>query len=250
MSPALAAYQRRAAVPVTVATILLVPALLLDGASLATWRQLGAILNWSTWLVLAAHVAVVLWLGGVRAGWRLVWFDAVLVLVTVPFAPPPWQTARMLRLLRVVRLGVTFAVALHHVRSVLQHRQFHIVAMIAAVAVALGAVGLYQVEYDANANIRSVGDALWWAVVTATTVGYGDISPVTTEGRVIAVALMLLGIGVIGAFTATVASFFVTQEEAPDFKAMARQLAQLEAKVDVLLARESREAGRRPDQDA
>jgi voltage-gated potassium channel len=56
------------------------------------------------------------------------------------------------------------------------------------------------------------GDALWWAVVTATTIGYGDLSPVTVEGRLIAVVLMLTGIGVIGVFTATVASFFFEQE--------------------------------------
>jgi voltage-gated potassium channel len=71
-------------------------------------------------------------------------------------------------------------------------------------------------------------------MVTTTTVGYGDVSPVTPEGRVIAVGLMLTGIGVIGIFTATVASCFF--EQASETAEMERRLARLEAKVDYLVA--------------
>jgi voltage-gated potassium channel len=122
-------------------------------------------------------------------------------------------------------------------RHLLRHRQFHVVATLAACAVALGAIGIYSVEQGVNPNIRTLGDAAWWAIVTATTVGYGDISPATPEGRAIAIVLMFLGIGVIGAFTATVASFFVAQEEGSDLSDMESRLARLEAKLDVLLAR-------------
>src|SRR5258706_10881961 len=77
------------------------------------------------------------------------------------------------------------------------------------VIVGLGAMGILAVERGQNNSIQSVGDALWWAVVTTTTVGYGDVSPVTGEGRLIAVALMVVGIGFIGVFTATITSFFL-----------------------------------------
>ncbi len=60
--------------------------------------------------------------------------------------------------------------------------------------------------------IHSYGDALWWAVVTVTTVGYGDKIPMTGAGRVLATGLMLTGIGLVGALTATVASLFVQQQ--------------------------------------
>ena len=239
-STALDSYSRRAARPVTLATLLVVPALLLETASSPSWQQVGGVLNWVTWLILAAHVAVLIALGGFRVGLSLAWFDVALVLLTIPVAPSTWQSFRVLRILRIVRLGVVLLVAGHHVRAVLQHRQFHVVALVACVAVALGAVGIFRVEHGANPHIQSLGDAFWWAIVTATTVGYGDISPTTSQGRIIAVVLMLVGIGVIGAFTATVASFFVTQEEGPDFKQMEARLVRLESKLDALLVREER----------
>jgi voltage-gated potassium channel len=68
--------------------------------------------------------------------------------------------------------------------------------------------------FDENAkgsNIHNYPDALWWAIVTVTTVGYGDRFPVTGGGRAVAVVLMLVGIGLIGVLTATVASLFIKE---------------------------------------
>ena len=74
------------------------------------------------------------------------------------------------------------------------------------VLVLLGAVGLAYFEED-----RPFYDALWWSIVTVTTVGFGDISPVSLGGRLIGVVLMFFGIGVLGMFTATIAGAFVEQ---------------------------------------
>lgn len=60
-----------------------------------------------------------------------------------------------------------------------------------------------------GATIQNVGDGFWWAITTLTTVGYGDIYPTTTEGRLIAVGLMVSGICVLGVISATVAAWFV-----------------------------------------
>jgi len=102
--------------------------------------------------------------------------------------------------------------------------------------VALGAIGIFGAENGQNANIRSIGDAFWWAIVTTTTVGYGDVSPVTSEGRLIAVALMLVGIGFIGVFTATITSFFFDQERSDDVEELRARLSRIEAKLDAVLA--------------
>jgi voltage-gated potassium channel len=60
-----------------------------------------------------------------------------------------------------------------------------------------------------GSNIKNFGDGLWWAITTVTTVGYGDRYPTTTEGRFLAVLLMIMGISLVGAITASVAAWFV-----------------------------------------
>jgi voltage-gated potassium channel Kch len=108
-------------------------------------------------------------------------------------------------------------IGLRLARRLFGRRKFHYIALVAIAVVLLGALGVFLVERGSNRSIGSFGDALWWAVVTATTVGYGDVSPVTLEGRLIAVVLMLTGIGVIGVFTATVAALFFEQTRSPSW---------------------------------
>jgi len=85
----------------------------------------------------------------------------------------------------------------------LRREQYHIVVLVVLALMLLGG-GLY-----ARVEGISLEDALWWAVVTMTTVGYGDISPETLSGKFIGVFLMLTGIGFLGLLTATIASVFV-----------------------------------------
>ena len=71
-------------------------------------------------------------------------------------------------------------------------------------------LGVYEAEHRApGANITNYGDALWWAFVTITTIGYGDYFPVTFEGRTIAVLLMLSGLALVSVITVSFASWFL-----------------------------------------
>ena len=80
-----------------------------------------------------------------------------------------------------------------------------------------------------GSNIHDYGEALWWAIVTVTTVGYGDTYPVTAGGRGVAVVLMLVAIGLIGVLTATVASFFVGEKADEEQAALNQRLDRIEA---------------------
>ncbi|MCL0100628.1 ion transporter [Peptococcaceae bacterium] len=114
----------------------------------------------------------------------------------------------LIRLIRLFRAIIIFKKYYKTVVSLFQTNNLHYVT-IATIAIALlGAVGIQHFERDTG-NIKNFGDALWWSVVTITTVGYGDISPVTTYGRILAAFLMITGIGFLGMLTGTIATYFV-----------------------------------------
>ena len=108
---------------------------------------------------------------------------------------------------------------------------------------------VYNAERQApGSNIHTLGDSLWWAATTVTTVGYGDRYPVTGTGRVMAVMLMLTGIALVGVVTAAVASYFVNlvrqattaqaDEDASDkHELLLAEIQALRASVDALHAR-------------
>jgi voltage-gated potassium channel len=86
----------------------------------------------------------------------------------------------------------------------LKAENLHRVLVAALILIIVGSVAFWALEENLD-----LADALWWSVVTATTVGYGDISPATTGGRLVGVVLMLLGIGFLGVLTATIAGVFI-----------------------------------------
>jgi voltage-gated potassium channel len=106
------------------------------------------------------------------------------------------------------------------------------------IVILVGAVLVRSVEEGVTeANIRSVGDALWWAVTTVTTVGYGDKYPTTGAGRLLASGLMLLGIGLFGVLTASLSSLFVAEARQSDVARVEAELAQLRMEVAGLTRR-------------
>jgi voltage-gated potassium channel len=71
-------------------------------------------------------------------------------------------------------------------------------------------------RYQPGTKIHDLGDAVWWAITRVTPVGYGDVTPVSGEGRVVAVALMIAGVSLLGVVTATLASWIVEKVAAED----------------------------------
>jgi voltage-gated potassium channel len=116
------------------------------------------------------------------------------------------RVVRILRILRGVRstkviLGILFE---NRAKGTLS-----VVAFVSIVLLVFSSIAILNAETGPDANIKNAGDALWWAVTTITTVGYGDKFPVSAEGRIIATVLMTAGVGLFGTFTAYVAAFFV-----------------------------------------
>jgi voltage-gated potassium channel len=235
--------------PLIALSLLVIPALLLEDQAQAPQLQAVAVaINWAVWIAFCVEFVCLLMAEPSFATVKRHWLSLAVIVVSPPFLSPAYLQAvrgvravrglRALRLLRLARATFALSAALRLSQRYFRHSQFHLVAIVATLVIALGAVGGYIAEGNTNPSVHSFGDALWWAVVTATTVGYGDVSPSTLEGRVIAVILMLTGIGVIGVFTATLASFFFEQDAKDPNAELVARLDAVERKVDELLRRE------------
>jgi voltage-gated potassium channel len=114
---------------------------------------------------------------------------------------------RPLRLMRVISFGGLA------IQKVAIGRQFAITLKVAITTLFVAYISAVQITISERmvegSNIKNFGDGLWWAMTTVTTVGYGDKFPVTAEGRILAVALMIMGISLVGVITASVAAWFV-----------------------------------------
>lgn len=159
--------------------------------------------TWTVWGAFAIDFIARLALAEARREYALRhWYD--LALITLPLLRP----IRLLRLLAFLRILNRSAA------GSLAGRVATYVVGAAVMSVGLGALAILDTERNAqDANITSLGDAVWWATTTVTTVGYGDHFPVTTTGRLVAVALMLMGIALVGSITAAVAAWLISHVE-------------------------------------
>jgi voltage-gated potassium channel len=191
--------------------LLLVPAIVRD---LPPSVQLAlTVADVLIWAVFTVDYCVRLYLAPGR--WEFVRRHPLdLIVILVPLLRPLriLHGAQALRLLGLVRLVALAGRVGRSARHTLHIR--------ATTYVAVGAFGLVVVaasfmtgaeRSSPDANIRSFGDGLWWAMATVSTVGYGDRFPVTVEGRLIATGLMVVGVALLGFLTASVATWFVGQ---------------------------------------
>jgi len=147
------------------------------------------------------------------------------------------RIARIIRLLRAMRSARTIGSIIKGKRKQSALLAAGTVSLLLAVFASLA---ILQFETDPESNIKTAGDALWWAFATITTVGYGDRYPVTLEGRLVAAVLMVVGVGLFSTLAGLAASWFldVDAEEGPDrVDLLAGEIAQLRALVEAGLKR-------------
>jgi voltage-gated potassium channel len=214
-----------------VLALLMIPLLLAPDVFDLTIAQaeLIELIDWFIYACFAADFAVKLYLApSIPEHLRRNWIDVVVLVLPLLRPLRLLQGARILRLLTAARVMTFLVEGLRKLRGILSGRGLNVV-MLVTLGVVISTAWLVSVfERDAGSSIEDFGDALWWAVATVTTVGYGDAIPSTPEGRGLAVFLMIIGIVFYSILTANIAAYFVESKEA-------KGEADLEAKVDMLL---------------
>ena len=143
----------------------------------------------------------------------------------------------LLRPLRLLRLVVLIAALQKAMGGAIRGRVIVYTACSVVLLVYVASLAILDTErFQPESKITTFGDAVWWSITTITTVGYGDLAPVTGTGRVIAVALMIGGISLVGIVTATLASWIVqrvAEEDTAQQAATAAHIDALRADVDL-----------------
>ena len=231
--PYLAAWERRAEWPLLALAVIFLGVYTVDilVVSLGSgWHRTLRIVDYTIWglFVLDFGIRLALAADHARYWWRHL---TDLAIIALP----------ILRPLRVLRLVILLRVINRRFAATLRGRIVLYGVSTAMLLVFCAALAVLDAErHHAGANITSFGDALWWASVTICTVGYGDRFPVTTEGRYVAVGLMISGVALVGAVTASFAAWLIARlriEEEDLEAATRRDLHAVHAKLDGLEVR-------------
>jgi len=165
------------------------------------------------------------------------WIDLVSSIPTIDL----FRYARLIRLVRIfriVRSARSTKVLVSYLFVSRRQGAFSSVAAISIILIIFSSMAILNVEDLANSNIKTAEEALWWSFVTITTVGYGDYYPVSIEGRLVAIILIVAGVGLFGTFTGFVASWFLEEQEEVQeeqtIETLREEIIQLNSKIDRL----------------
>jgi voltage-gated potassium channel len=189
------------------------------------------IADWLIWFLFAFDFAIDLRFSENRLRHaRTHLLDLAIVVLSFPLLPALLALTRLVRVARTFRVlrlaGVTVRVV-PALKATLGRRELTYVAVVSGFLILAGGSLMTVIEPDTVKG--DVQNAVWWAIVTASTVGYGDISPSTTFGRVVAIIMMLSGVGLISTLSASIAAYFVDQGNVSALDEIQKRLDRIEA---------------------
>jgi len=168
------------------------------------------------------------------AFWRMGWLDLLSSIPEIGWL----RWGRVFRIFRILRALRSATAVYQHFAAERAKGTFVMVGLMLMVAVLFATIAIFEMErFAPGSNIHTAGDALWWAFVTITTIGYGDHYPVTFAGRFVAVVLVIFGLSFFGTFTAYVATFFLEKtqlKEESEIQYLIREVRHLRDKIDQL----------------
>jgi len=217
---------------VLAATLLLIPVLILQADADGGWLTVAYVANWLIWVVFAVELGVILWVAQRKgAALRAHWLDVAIVVLTVPVVSSALGWGRLARFIRLFRFGAIIGRALQAEKRITSGDALRVAAILTLAVVVLAGAAEWTF---AKGEFPTLWDGVWWAVVTATTVGYGDLYPKTAEGRIIGIVVMAMGVAFVSVLTAAIAARFVRTDDTDDLR---DALARIEADLAEIKAR-------------
>ena len=194
------------------------------------------IVNWIIWLFFIGETVLLSWLVRDRRNYlENNWMNIVIIVCGIPVL---WVNEPIITGLRSLRLLLFLSLMLQlsaSVRQVLAKNNLGSILMVSIVFIIVAGVLIAGID----PNIDSPLDGIWWAWVTATTVGYGDVVPSSNEGRMLGGVLILLGVGLMSLITANISVYFIsrtrTSEQEQRLARIETSLHAIEQKLDTII---------------
>jgi len=224
-----------------VSVLMLIPVLVIEYTQ-QTLEPVALYLNWGIWTVFLVEYVVLFYFSKNKIEFiKSHKIELIIIIFSFPIVPEGLESSGFLRFARLPRLlnGLRFfrlAALLNRfastVKSIFNSKGLRFIVY-ATIGIVLFFGFLFYISEPA---VQTYSDGLWWALVTITTVGYGDITPLTNLGRIIASALMIMGIGFIATITAAVSSYFISSFGDRDITMndLAKKLDKLEVEIQYL----------------
>lgn len=150
------------------------------------------------------------------------WLNLIILLLSPPLICPEGfalirslrslRALRLFRALRFLRITIALKRGVKPILDVLVKNSLHYVTLITILLIIFSGIAFSWLEYQ-DISIQGIFHGAWWAITTVTTVGYGDLYPESSKGRILAVAVMIIGIGFVAILTANIASYFVEKDK-------------------------------------
>ena len=196
--------------------------------------------DWAVWVIFLTEFALLGLCAANRAQYsKGQWLSILIIVLSFPALPDllhsvrVLRVARLMRIARLLRVVAVTARAIKAMRDTLGGQSLIFVSILTTILVVSGGALLAFLEPEVVQD--GFWGGLWWAFVTVTTVGYGDISPETFGGRFLAVVLMLCGLGLISTLAASISAYFIGAAEDPEIEQIKDRLERIEQKLDRVL---------------
>ena len=219
--------------------LLSIPALVLEeGTQDPSLKVAGQALDWFVFLAFSAEFAWMLRLTSHRATYVLRnWLDIVIIVsAAANLFGFESEWVALARLLRLALVGLLMARALGSLRNIFTPSGIPFIMGLAAILLALSGAGFYWLE----PTVHSYADGVWLAFVTGATIGYGDFVPTTTASRLFAGLMVLFGFTLFSLVTASIAAFFVGEDEKLLRREMHQDIRKLHDEIAQLIGEEER----------